>query len=505
MKFDELELREELHRSIHELGHTEPTPIQEQAIPKVLEGRDLMCCAQTGTGKTAAFALPILHRLAGQPRAPIRALILVPTRELAIQVGKSFNEYGRHLEIITATIFGGVPFEPQEMILRHGADIVVATPGRLKDHIWRGNIDFRYTQFLVLDEADRMLDMGFIKDVRELVELMPTERQSMLFSATLDPEIQRFSKGILTDPLRIDVSPPRVTLAEIDQFLVQTQPGRKQSTLESLIRKYNMERAIVFARTKSGASRLASNLRARGYSASAIHGDRSQAERVRALEGFRQGAVKILVATDIAARGIDVDDISHVINYDLPFSTKDYVHRIGRTARAGRRGVAISLVTPADARGIGAIERLIKQKIAWDGPAGTPAPTSSAERTSAPSEATGRRRSTRPRRDDARRAARRGPRDDAGRDARGDTRRGPRDDAQENLRRRSPRPRRAREDRVPDQKQPAARGARSGVSSADSRRPRRSRREQPQSDTATKNTNVFRRVLRRLIPQAVTK
>ncbi|MCK4305131.1 MAG: DEAD/DEAH box helicase [Candidatus Eisenbacteria sp.] len=366
MTFNDLELREELRRSIRELGHTQPTPIQEQAIPKAVEGHDLMCCAQTGTGKTAAFALPILQRLASQPRAKVRAVIMVPTRELAIQVGKSVMEYGKHLEIVTATIFGGVPFEPQEMILRHGADILVATPGRMKDHIWRGNIDFRYTQFLVLDEADRMLDMGFIKAVREIVELMPSDRQSMLFSATLDSEIRRFSKGILRNPQRIDVTPPRRTLDEVDQFLVRTRPGQKQAKLESLIRKYQMERTLVFARTKSGASRLASRLRERGYNASAIHSDRTQVERMRALEGFRRGEVKILVATDIAARGIDVDDISHVVNYDLPYSTKDYVHRIGRTARAGRRGVAISLVTPGDARGIAAIERSIDQKLTWE-------------------------------------------------------------------------------------------------------------------------------------------
>lgn len=394
MKFDELELRAELSQAITDLGHTQPTPIQEQAIPEAIAGRDLMCCARTGTGKTAAFALPILHRLAGQPRAEVRAVILVPTRELAIQVGRSFNEYGRHLDLVTATIFGGVPFEPQEMILRHGADILVATPGRLKDHIWRGHIDFKNTQLLVLDEADRMLDMGFIKIVREIVELMPTERQSMLFSATLDPEIRRFAKGMLKNPMRIDVTPSGSTLDEVDQLLVKTDPGRKPAKLESLIREHHMERTIVFTRTKSGASRLASHLRNRGFNASAIHGDRTQGERVRALEGFRNGEIKILVATDVAARGIDVDDISHVINYDLPFATKDYVHRIGRTARAGRRGVAISLVSPEDRRSIAAIERLIGRKLVWDGiPGGHPL-TDRANERDRPSRRSGRRRST---------------------------------------------------------------------------------------------------------------
>jgi ATP-dependent RNA helicase RhlE len=367
MTFRELGLREELLRALEESDHQQPTPIQAQGIPQALAGRDLICCAQTGTGKTAAFALPILHRLAEGKRATIRALILVPTRELALQVGKSLEQYGAHLDLLTATVYGGVPIQPQERLLRQGVDILVATPGRLKDHIWRGNLDFRHTTFLVLDEADRMLDMGFIKAVREIVELLPEERQSMLFSATLDEEIRRFSRGILRNPLRIEVSPPASTLEEVDQFLVSASRQQKRSVLEGLIRKEHMQRAIVFARTKSGASRLAVQLRERGHNASAIHSDRSQAERVRALEGFREGRIQILVATDIAARGIDVDDVTHVVNYDLPHTAKDYVHRIGRTARAGRRGMAISLVTPEDAGGVASIERLIARKLAWMG------------------------------------------------------------------------------------------------------------------------------------------
>ncbi len=365
MKFDEMGLREELLRVIQENDYKQPTPIQERAIPRALEGRDLICCAQTGTGKTAAFALPILQRLAEKERADIRALVLVPTRELAIQIGRSLCDYGKYLELISATAFGGVPIEPQEMMLRHGVDILVATPGRLKDHIWRGNIDFRHTEYLVLDEADRMLDMGFIKDVRGIVELLPTARQSMFFSATLDQEIRRFSRDILKDPLRIEVAPPATTLDEVDQFLVRTSRARKRSTLEMLIRKQRMTRTIIFARTKAGASRLASQLRERGHRASAIHSDRSQGERVRALEDFRERRVHLLVATDIAARGIDIHDVSHVVNYDLPYTAKDYVHRIGRTARAGRGGMAISLVTPEDARGVVAIERLISRKLRW--------------------------------------------------------------------------------------------------------------------------------------------
>ncbi len=377
MSFNEMGLRQELTRALDEIGYTTPTPIQEQAIPKVLEGCDLMCCAQTGTGKTAAFALPILHKLGETRRSGLRAVVLVPTRELAMQVGKSFSDYGIHLGLVTATVYGGVPIQPQEMLLRHGADILVATPGRLRDHLWRGNIDFRDTVHLVLDEADRMLDMGFIDEVLEIVSLIPAERQSMLFSATLDREIQRLSRNILRSPVRIEVDPPASTLDTVEQVLVHTSPGRKGAELEGLIRKYRMRRAIIFSRTKSGASRLAGRLRDSGHKASAIHSDRSQGERVRALEGFRSGKIHFLVATDIASRGIDVDDISHVINYDLPRSPEDYVHRIGRTARAGRSGMAISLVTSEDARGVAAIERLIGRRLVVEGDA---APLPKAER-----------------------------------------------------------------------------------------------------------------------------
>jgi ATP-dependent RNA helicase RhlE len=380
MRFEDMGLREELLRAIQEIGFTEPTPIQEQGIPKALEGRDLMCSAQTGTGKTAAFSLPILHRLASAGRnlaegeqPHLRALILVPTRELAMQVTANLRDYGRHVDVVTATVFGGVPIEPQEVKLRAGVDILVATPGRLKDHIWRGNIDFRHTEYLVLDEADRMLDMGFIKDVREIVELVPVERQSMLFSATLDQQVQRFSKGILRDPLWIEVSPPSSTTDNVDQFLVRAARQRKGSTLTQLIKEHEMTRTIIFARTKSGASRLASTLRDRGFKATAIHSDRSQSERIQALENFREGRVHFLVATDIAARGLDIYDVSHVVNYDLPHSAEGYVHRIGRTARAGRRGMAISLVTPEDTRGVRAIEELIRRKLAWLGEEDAPA------------------------------------------------------------------------------------------------------------------------------------
>ncbi len=365
MRFEEMGFREEILRAVKGMGYARPTPVQERATPPALEGRDLMCCAQTGTGKTAVFALPILQRLSEGKRANLRALVLAPTRELAIQIDRNIYEYGKYLDLVSTAVYGGVPIEPQEMMLRRGADILVATPGRLIDHMWRGNIDFRNTKYLVLDEADRMLDMGFIDDVSEIIRSIPRKRQSMLFSATLDSEIKRFSKGILKSFVKIEVAPPATTLDEVDQFLVRSKRGRKRSTLETLIRKYRMKRAIIFARTKAGVSDLASHLKVRGFRASAIHSDRSQSDRVRALESFRTGRIHLLVATDIAARGIDVHDVSHVVNYDVPQSAEDYVHRIGRTARAGRKGVAISLVTSEDSQAVRDIERQITRKLSW--------------------------------------------------------------------------------------------------------------------------------------------
>ena len=417
MTFEEMGLRQELLCAIEESGYSHPTPIQERAIPLTLKGRDVVCCAQTGTGKTAAYALPILHLLASGERADIRALVLVPTRELAIQVSQSLATYGKDLQIVTATVFGGVPIASQEMMLRHGVDILVATPGRLKDHIWRGNIDFLHTSFLVLDEADRMLDMGFIEIVREIVELLPTNRQSMLLSATLDQGIRRFSQGILKNPKWIETTPPSSTLDQGDQYLVRTRRDQKRPILESLIRRQGMQRAIIFARTKAGASRLAGQLRRRGHKASAIHSDRSQDERIRALEGFREGRIQLLVATDVAARGIDVDDVSHVVNYDLPHSPKDYVHRIGRTARAGRRGMAITLVTPEDAVGVADIEKLISRKIKLLGDAASSSfsdrspvgVTESQERRRRESSGNGNRRRSRSRRRRRNRSARTSP------------------------------------------------------------------------------------------------
>lgn len=365
MTFKEMGLREELLRVIREMDYAHATPVQERGIPKALKGRDLMCCAQTGTGKTAAFAFPVLHSLSNKEKAPLRAVVLVPTRELALQVDQAISDYAKYLDIDSTVVYGGVPIEPQEWMLRRNPDILVATPGRLIDHMWRGNIDYRNTEYLVLDEADRMLDMGFIDEVTEIVREIPRERQSMLFSATLDKRIRRFSKGILRNPDSVEVAPPATTLDEVDQFLVRSDRRRKRSTLESLIKKHEMKRAIIFARTKSGASDLAGHLKDRSFRASAIHSDRTQSERVKALNGFKAGRVDFLVATDIAARGIDIEDVSHVVNYDLPLSAEDYVHRIGRTARAGRKGTAISLVTPEESKSVAAIENLIDRKITW--------------------------------------------------------------------------------------------------------------------------------------------
>jgi ATP-dependent RNA helicase RhlE len=365
MTFEEMGLRKELLRVIREMNYALPTPVQERGIPKALKGRDLMCCAQTGTGKTAAFAFPILQRLSQKEKAPLRAVILVPTRELALQVDQAISDYAKYLDIKSTVVYGGVPIEPQEWLLRLGPDIVVATPGRLIDHMWRGNIDYRNVEYLVLDEADRMLDMGFIDEVTEIIREIPKERQSMLFSATLDKQIVRFAKGILKRPERVEVAPPATTLDEVDQFLVSADRRRKRRILESLIKKHEMKRAIIFARTKSGASDLAGHLKDRRFKASAIHSDRTQSERTQALRGFKAGKVDFLVATDIAARGIDIDNVSHVVNYDLPMHPEDYVHRIGRTARAGRKGTAISLVMPDETKSVKAIENLIDMKIAW--------------------------------------------------------------------------------------------------------------------------------------------
>jgi ATP-dependent RNA helicase RhlE len=380
MHFSDLNLIEPLLRAVATEGYDAPTPIQQQAIPHVLAGRDLLGCAQTGTGKTAAFALPILQRLAAAappapeggpaPRpgasrgGPIRVLVLTPTRELAAQIGDSFATYGRNLRLRHTVIFGGVGQRAQEQALAQRPDILVATPGRLLDLAQQGHVNFRGLEIFVLDEADRMLDMGFIHDVRRVIALLPARRQTLFFSATMPPDIIELSSRILTDPARVSVSPVTATADNIRQHVYFVAKGDKRALLEHVLGDPAIERAIVFTRTKHGANRVAEHLAKARIDAAAIHGNKSQNARERALAGFKRGDTRVLVATDIAARGIDVDGISHVINFDLPDVPESYVHRIGRTARAGASGVAFSFCDRGEELAmLTAIERLIRARI----------------------------------------------------------------------------------------------------------------------------------------------
>ena len=368
MSFDTLGLSAELLRAVQEQGYSEPTPIQARGIPAVLEGRDLLAAAQTGTGKTAAFALPLLQRMAEeQPnprgsRAP-RTLVLVPTRELAAQVGESFQFYGRHLRQRTVLIFGGVSPRPQVDALRQGVDIVVATPGRLLDHANERAIDLTKIRHLVLDEADRMLDMGFIRDIRRVLAMLPKTRQNLLFSATFSDEIRALANGLLHDPLTVEVS-PRNTPAELVQHRVHmVTQGEKRAVLSHLLREGATPQTLVFTRTKHGANRLAQQLERDGLQCAAIHGNKSQSARTRALADFKAYKVQWLVATDIAARGLDISELPQVVNYELPHVPEDYVHRIGRTGRAGCAGQALSLVSDDEHDRLRAIERVLGRKI----------------------------------------------------------------------------------------------------------------------------------------------
>ncbi len=365
MPFSALGLSAELLRAVSAQGYTQPTPIQTQAIPSVLEGRDVLAGAQTGTGKTAAFALPILQRLAAgrrTGRGP-RALVLAPTRELAAQVNQSMLDYGRHLELRSAAIFGGVGLGPQTDALRRGLDIVVATPGRLLDHIGQGNFDPRSIEILVLDEADRMLDMGFIHDIRKVLAALPPRRQNLLFSATYSDDIRRLADGLLHEPALIDVAPRNTAAEKVVQAAYRVDKAAKRHLLAHLIEEGRWFQVLVFTRTKHGANRLAEQLQRGGIDAAAIHGNKSQNARTRALAGFRDGSVRVLVATDIAARGLDIDGLPHVVNYELPNVAEDYVHRIGRTGRAGAGGEAISLVGADEAGLLKQIERLLKKSV----------------------------------------------------------------------------------------------------------------------------------------------
>ena len=369
MSFDTLGLSAELLRAVHEQGYNEPTPIQVKAIPLILEGRDIMAGAQTGTGKTAGFTLPLLQLLNSRPSDPkrraVRALVLTPTRELAAQVEQSIITYGRHLPLNSAVIFGGVKINPQIDKMRRGVDILVATPGRLLDHARQRTVDLSKVEVLILDEADRMLDMGFIHDIRKILALLPPkgQRQNLLFSATFSSEIKQLSHSLLNQPELVEVAPRNTPIELIAQLAHPVDQGRKRELLSHMIGAGNWRQVLVFTRTKHGANRLAKQLVMDGLSATAIHGNKSQGARTRALADFKQGSVRILVATDIAARGLDIDQLPHVVNYELPNVPEDYVHRIGRTGRAGNEGTAISLVSTEENRLLRDIERLIGRAI----------------------------------------------------------------------------------------------------------------------------------------------
>ncbi len=366
-QFSELGLAKPLLQALAAEGYETPTPIQAQAIPSVLQGRDLLGVAQTGTGKTAAFALPILHRLAADrrpaPRRGCRALVLSPTRELASQIADSFRAYGARLGMSVAVVFGGAKYGPQTRALAQGVDILVATPGRLIDHLTQKTAHLAETEVLVLDEADQMLDLGFLQPIRRIVSHLPKARQNLFFSATMPTEIGKLAHELLVDPVKVSVTPQATTVEKVDQRLIFVESQRKPALLAELFEDRKMARTIVFVRTKRGADRVAKRLEAAGVSAQAIHGDKSQPQRERALAAFKAGACRALVATDIAARGIDVDGVTHVVNFELPYVAEAYVHRIGRTARAGAGGAAISLCSDDERPQLRDIQKLIRLTI----------------------------------------------------------------------------------------------------------------------------------------------
>ena len=365
MTFNSLGLTDSLLQAVQTTGYTIPTPIQERVIPEILNGKDVMAAAQTGTGKTAGFTLPLLQLLGGRKQThdrQIRALVLTPTRELAAQIQDSIGTYGLNERLRHGVVFGGVNINPQKQKLRRGLDILVATPGRLLDLYQQHSVKFDEIEVLILDEADRMLDMGFIRDIRRILALLPKRRQNLMFSATFSNEIRKLAKTICHNPIEIDVAPRNSTVKLISQKMYKIDKPRKVDLLSSLLRS-NADQTLVFSRTKHGANKLVKRLSRDNISAAAIHGNKSQAQRTKALDAFKQNKVQVLVATDIAARGIDIDQLATVINFDLPHVPEDYVHRIGRTGRAGLSGVAISLVTNEDKKQLRDIERLIKNSI----------------------------------------------------------------------------------------------------------------------------------------------
>ena len=368
MSFDNLGLSAELLRAVSGQGYSEPTPVQRQAIPVILDGRDILAGAQTGTGKTAGFTLPMLQLLSDRPqqhqgRRPVRALILTPTRELAAQVGESVDTYGKHLPLTSTVIFGGVKINPQIQRLRDGVDILVATPGRLLDHVSQKTLDLSAVEILVLDEADRMLDMGFIRDIRKILALLPQRRQNLLFSATYSSDIRKLADKLLDAPVLIEVSRRNTATELVAQVIHPVDRERKRELLSFMVGSQNWRQVLVFTRTKHGANRLSQQLEKDGISSAAIHGNKSQGARTRALADFKRGEVRVLVATDIAARGLDIDQLPHVVNYELSNVAEDYVHRIGRTGRAGNEGQAVSLVCVDEHKLLGDIERLLKRDL----------------------------------------------------------------------------------------------------------------------------------------------
>lgn len=370
MSFNDLGLSEPLLKAVRDQGYDTPSPIQAQAIPAVLSGRDVMAAAQTGTGKTAGFTLPLLERLSKGGREEsrvqsnnVRALVLTPTRELAAQVSDSIATYGKYLNLHSTVVFGGVKINPQMMRLRQGVDVLVATPGRLMDLCNQKAVRFSQLEVLILDEADRMLDMGFIRDIKKIISLLPKERQNLLFSATFSADIRALAKGMVNNPLEISVNAENSTAEKVTQWLMAVDKKRKPALLTHLIKENNWQQVLVFTKTKHGANKLTKHLEAEGLTAAAIHGNKSQGARTKALASFKDGSVQILVATDIAARGIDIDLLPQVVNFDLPNVPEDYVHRIGRTARAGNTGQAVSLVCNDDLKLLWDIEQVIQQHI----------------------------------------------------------------------------------------------------------------------------------------------
>lgn len=370
VRFQDFGLAPEILRALNDQGYVHPTPIQAEAIPVVLQGRDVMGAAQTGTGKTAGFSLPIIQLLmahantsASPARHPVRALILTPTRELADQVADNVKAYCRHTPLRSTVVFGGMDMKPQTVILKGGVEIVIATPGRLLDHVEQKNISLGQVQMLVMDEADRMLDMGFLPDLQRIINLLPKQRQNLMFSATFSPEIKKLAGSFLKNPVTIEVARSNATNDNVTQIIYKVEEEAKRDAVSHLIRERGLKQVIVFSNTKIGASRLARHLVTEGVKASAIHGDKTQSERMQALEQFKNGGVEVLVATDVAARGLDIAELPCVINFDLPYNAEDYVHRIGRTGRAGATGDAISLCSEKDARLLADIEKLTKQKL----------------------------------------------------------------------------------------------------------------------------------------------